>query len=223
MVALMNVMSMTNCAEKFTWFRKPKPDELPHIGTTQDIAWAVWNRAGAADIKDIKYLIVTQIVNPGSRDIYIKALNSLDPPQSEWKLWPGQDFGMDTVGGQAILGMFSNSTQYSLAALNSPGSPVGRWVGYFILQHKEKLGGNRFIDKVKLWQPDGQSFPYLLFYVNPTPAASGSAADPVPQELPLDAVPIAVPKTQDMNSSRIVKRGTDGKHLVREHVMYSSS
>jgi hypothetical protein len=110
-------MSMTYCAEKFTWFRKPKPDELPHIGTTQDIAWAVWNRAGAADIKDIKYLIVTQIVNPGSRDIYIKALNSLDPPQSEWKLWPGQDFGMDTVGGQAILGMFSNSTQYSLAAL----------------------------------------------------------------------------------------------------------
>jgi hypothetical protein len=72
MVALMNIMNMTYCAEKFTWFRKPKPDELPHIGTALDIAWAIWNRAGAADIKNIKYLIVKQVVNPDSRDIYIK-------------------------------------------------------------------------------------------------------------------------------------------------------
>ena len=97
-------MSLSYCAEKFTWYRKPKPEELPHIGTPQDIAWAAWNRAGAADIKDIKYLIVTQIMNPQSRQLCIQALGTLTPPQSEFKLWPGQDFAIDSPAGLAILG-----------------------------------------------------------------------------------------------------------------------
>ncbi|KNG47995.1 hypothetical protein TW65_05336 [Stemphylium lycopersici] len=80
--ALMNIMSMAYCAEKFTWFRKPLPDELPHIGTPSDIAWANWNRAGASDIRDIKYLLVTQVMNAGSREIFTSALKTLQPPET---------------------------------------------------------------------------------------------------------------------------------------------
>jgi hypothetical protein len=100
----MNIMSLSFCAERFTWFRKPLPDELPHIGTPSDIAWAVWNRAGTSNIANVKYLLVTQIMNPGSRNIIITALGTLQPPESEYKLWPGNDFTMDTIGGRAILG-----------------------------------------------------------------------------------------------------------------------
>jgi hypothetical protein len=101
----MNIMSLTYCAEKFTWMRKPNPDELPHIGTAQDIAWAAWNRAGAASVSDIKYLLVTQVMNAGSREVFRSALETLVPSQSEYRLWPGHEFAMDTAGGQAILGM----------------------------------------------------------------------------------------------------------------------
>lgn len=100
----MNIMSMSFCAEKFTWFRKPLPDELPHIGTPSDIAWAVWNRAGASDIANVKYLLVTQIMNAGSREIFRAALGTLQPPESEYKVWPGHEFAMDTAAGRAILG-----------------------------------------------------------------------------------------------------------------------
>jgi hypothetical protein len=109
MLALMNVMSPMYCAEKFTWMRKPDPDELPHIGSTSDIGWAMWNRA-ASDVKNLKYLVVTQVMNAGSREIFRSALGTLNPPQSEYKLWPGQDFDMNTSGGQAILGMLESST-----------------------------------------------------------------------------------------------------------------
>lgn len=104
---MMNVMSLSYCAERFTWFRKPRPDELPHIGTPSDIAWAVWNRAGAASIADVKYLVVTQIMNAASRELIRQALGTLQPPQSETKIWPGSDFTMDTTGGRAILGQSS--------------------------------------------------------------------------------------------------------------------
>ena len=58
----------------------------------------------------MKYLLVTQVMNAGSREIFRHALGLLDPPESEYKLWPGHEFVMDGkgnggTGGLAILGM----------------------------------------------------------------------------------------------------------------------
>ncbi|XP_014558693.1 hypothetical protein COCVIDRAFT_93893 [Bipolaris victoriae FI3] len=207
LVVLMNIMSLSFCAEKFTWFRKPLPEELPHIGTPSDIAWAVWNRAGASNIADVKYLLVTQIMNPTSRDMIRTALGTLQPPQSETKVWPGSDFTMDTVGGRAILG-----------------SPIGRWVGYFLLQHKKQLGGNRFISKIRVFRPSTASLPYLVFYVDPTPAGPGSAAEVVPRELvELDGSLERIGESDGTNSSHIVKKSADGKHVVREHIFHGGT
>jgi hypothetical protein len=85
------------------------------------------------------------------------------------------------------------------------GSPVGRWAGYLLLQHKEKLGGNRFISKVRLFKPTGASLPYLVFYVNDPPASAG-------RSLPLSDM-------GDKGSLHVVKRSTDGKNVIREHVL----
>ena len=66
----------------------------------------MWNRVAAGNnIKEIKYLIVTQIMNAGTRDLIRAAHGTLSPPQSETKVWPGSDFSMDTAGGQALLGI----------------------------------------------------------------------------------------------------------------------
>ncbi|EOA92123.1 uncharacterized protein SETTUDRAFT_153104 [Exserohilum turcica Et28A] len=206
MVALMNVMSLSYCAERFTWFRKPRPDELPHIGTPSDIAWAVWNRAGAASIADVKYLVVTQIMNAASRELIRQALGTLQPPQSETKIWPGSDFTMDTTGGRAILG-----------------SPIGRWAGYFLLQHKEKLGGNRFISKVRAFKPVGATLPYLIFYVDPNPLGAGLTAD-VPRGLSaLPHAPESPTRSDSMNEARVVRRSSDGRNVEREHAIYGDA
>ncbi|CAN9190957.1 unnamed protein product [Alternaria alternata] len=190
LIALMNVMSMTYSAKTYTWFRTPLPEELPHIGTTQDIAWAMWNRVDAPDLAGLKYLLVTQVMNAGSRELFRSALETLNPPQSEYKLWPGEEFKIETKGGKAILG-----------------SPVGRWAGYLLLQHKDQLGGNRYIEKVRLFKPPGASLPYLLFYVAKEPAA-GQAS-------------LTEPETQAQKGSlQVAGRQTGGKSFVREHVIH---
>ena len=43
---------------------------------------------------------------------------------------------------------------------------MGRWVGYFLLQHKRRLEWNKWIEKVRVFRSEKEgSWPYLLFYV----------------------------------------------------------
>ena len=95
------------------------------------------------------------------------------------------------------------------------GSPVGRWAGYLLLQHKDQLGGNRYIEKVRLFKPPGASLPYLLFYV---------AKDPWVGEVK----PVAAKMVSGMNvtnalkmndESKTVMRREDEKNLIRQHVV----
>ncbi|KAI5373633.1 hypothetical protein J4E82_007681 [Alternaria postmessia] len=190
LIALMNVMSMTYSAKTYTWFRTPLPEELPHIGTTQDIAWAMWNRVDAPDLAGLKYLLVTQVMNAGSRELFRSALETLNPPQSEYKLWPGEEFKIETKGGKAILG-----------------SPVGRWAGYLLLQHKDQLGGNRYIEKVRLFKPPGASLPYLLFYVAKEPAAGQASLTEAEAQA-------------EKGSLRVARREMGGKNFLRKHVIH---
>jgi hypothetical protein len=75
---------------------------------------------------------------------------------------------------------------------------VGRWAGYFLMQHKIQLGGNKFISKVRVFKPDVGSLPYMLFY------ADGVAADSQTREGHFEG--------------HIAKRSRDGKNILREHV-----
>ncbi|KAI4941226.1 hypothetical protein J4E91_010916 [Alternaria rosae] len=169
LIALMNIMSMTYSAKTYTWFRTPLPSELPDIGTTQDIGWAMWNRVKAPSLAGLKYLLVTQVMNAASREIFRHALGLLEPPES---------------------------------------SPVGRWAGYLLLQHKDQLGGNRYIEKVRLFKPPGASLPYLLFYVAKDPWVG-------------DVKPVAARMVEKIDTNVLVRtRNEDAKNVVRQHVVY---
>ena len=75
-----------------------------------------------------------------------------------------------------------------------------------LLQHKDQLGGNRYIEKVRLFKPPGASLPYLLFYV---------AKDPWVGEVK----PVAARMGDEMNATDVSVRGEDAKNLIRQHVV----
>lgn len=103
------------------------------------------------------------------------------------------------------------------------GSPIGRWAGYFLLQHKEKLGGNRFISKVRAFKPVGATLPYLIFYVDPNPLGAGLTAD-VPRGLSaLPHAPESPTRSDSMNEARVVRRSSDGRNVEREHAIYGDA
>jgi hypothetical protein len=89
--------------------------------------------------------------------------------------------------------------------LHCKGSPVGRWAGYFLMQHKKQLGGNKFISKVRVFKPDQGSLPYMLFY------ADGKAPDSA-------STPRAHAQEDNDVDVHIVKRSDAWKGIVREHV-----
>lgn len=220
-VVLMNVISTSYMAEKYIWHRKPATHELPQIRSISDIAWGMWNRAGPNSVKDIKYLLVTQIVNPRTREIITQAYRTLSPPKSEHEYWPGIEFAMDSTGGQAILG--EHTTLSSLAVINIAngilGSPVGRWTGYFLMQHKNQLGGNRFLSKVRVFKNEKGSLPYLVFYVEPTPA-TGSAQPIASFDLKFGwRNENLVEPFEDTETWRIRERNKSDKNMVREHII----
>jgi hypothetical protein len=184
-------------AAKSLWRRTPNAEELPHIRSFSDITWAFWNRAAAGNIQNIKYFFVTTIINTETNRHIRKALKTLTPPKTEADLWPGTDFDMETDAGKALLG-----------------SPVGRWVGYFLMQHQRQLDGNKFISKVRLFKSDKPgSLAFFLFYVDrPAPAP-----EPSPEPSPVSSVERMGARYIVGEAEVAVKRSADGKNVVREH------
>ncbi|KAH6625587.1 hypothetical protein C7974DRAFT_313491 [Boeremia exigua] len=131
------------------WGRTPEDRELPHIRSSSDVTWAFWNRATAGgDITNIKYFFNCLIVNPETQDLIRQAHEKMTPPRSAPGMWPGTEFSMDSEQGLALLG-----------------SPLGRSHGFFLIQHKEKLGRSKFISKARVFKSDAMSMPYIVFYV----------------------------------------------------------
>jgi hypothetical protein len=191
-VIAMNIVSPAKAAAGL-WRRDPKPEELPHIRSFSDISWAFWNRAAADNIEGIKYFMATMVINRETNLYIEKALSELTPPEENTKGWPGHEWRMDSNAGKALLG-----------------APVGRWAGYFLMQHKRQLGGNKFISKVRVFKSGKEgSWPYILFYVDG------------PDEMP-KAGKASTPRSAGKGgaSSRVVKSSSDGKNIVREHVFH---
>jgi hypothetical protein len=129
------------------------------------------------------------IINKETNQHITRALGTLNPPKEDVEVWPGHDFDMKTDAGKALLG-----------------SPVGRWAGYFLMQHKRQLGGSKWISKVKVFKSEkGGSWPYFLFYVDISPASG----------VMVDRSRVA----GSYDRPRIVRKSEDGSHVVREHVM----
>ncbi|OAL51078.1 hypothetical protein IQ07DRAFT_586641 [Pyrenochaeta sp. DS3sAY3a] len=176
-------------AARRLWKRAARPEELPHIRTLSDFAWAFWNRAaGSGDLTNIKYFFVTLIINTETNKHVRRALASLEVPKEEIGYWPGTEFSMDTEAGKALLG-----------------SPVGRWGGYFLIQHKRQLGGDKYISKVRVFASAKYGdLPYLLFYVSSPAVALASGLDTESDQLEVE---------------EILKRKSVQRNIIREHIM----
>lgn len=180
-------------AARRLWKRAPLAEELPAIRSVSDIAWAFWNRVhiDAESLQNIKYLFVTMIINKETNQHVKRALGTLSPPKEDVEGWPGHEFSLETDAGKALLG-----------------SPVGRWAGYFLMQHKRQLGGNKFISKVRVFKSEKEgSWPYFLFYVDGAMAYAASEGKKIRNIGGVSSEP------------RIVQRSADGRRLVREHVV----
>ncbi|KAF1360597.1 hypothetical protein EJ07DRAFT_71559, partial [Lizonia empirigonia] len=135
------------------WRTKPETDELPHISSVSDVAWAFWNRAVAstpgAGLRDVKHSFVNMNVNKETNQHVRRAMQSLEPSLDDPVGWPGRDFEMDSDTGKALSG-----------------SPVGRWAGHFLMQRRRQLDGDNYIEKVRLFKSEkAGSLLYFLFYV----------------------------------------------------------
>jgi hypothetical protein len=73
-----NINSPAKAARQL-WRRSPQTEELPHIRSISDMAWAVWNRVGPPDIQDIKYLFVTMVINKETNQHVKRIMGTLDP------------------------------------------------------------------------------------------------------------------------------------------------
>jgi hypothetical protein len=188
------------------------------------MAWGFWNRGGK--IQNIEYLMVAMIMNSDTRDIIRQAHASLMPQRSETAIWPGYDFPMDTQAGQALLGKLVKISSSKYLTELQLGSSVGRWAGYFLLQHKKQLGGNKFISKARVFKPDVGSLPYMLFYVD------GPAPDPLPSpqaRAALELLPTAIEVFREGRlwhgsvKTLVVKQSKDAKNILRKHIIHVST
>ncbi|USP75837.1 hypothetical protein yc1106_03111 [Curvularia clavata] len=183
-------------AARRLWKRAPLTEELPAIRSLSDIAWAFWNRAHAGQgLQNVKYLFVTMIINKETNQHVKRALGTLSPPKYEPDGWPGHDFNMDTDAGRALLG-----------------SPVGRWAGYFLMQHKRQLGGSKYITNVRVFKSEKEgSWPYFLFYVKGPGMAPIWKRNGSEEEA----------EENGYEGPKVVMRSENGRHVVREHVVWA--
>jgi hypothetical protein len=103
----MNILSASHSARRL-WRTPPTPDQLPHLRSVSDIAWAFWRRATSPathDVRNIRYLFVTVVMNDETSRLIETAHAGLTPPRSGPGVWPGTEFGMDGDAGAAILGL----------------------------------------------------------------------------------------------------------------------
>lgn len=121
----------------------PVPDDqLPDLRALSDLQWAVWSsQATPNQIHKLEYYFVASIQNKITREIIRVALweingrQHVDPPPP-LKPWPGDWIPIYNPVAQAILG-----------------SPIGKTLGYFLTQHKAKLG-NLWVDGVYVFHGD---------------------------------------------------------------------
>jgi hypothetical protein len=157
-ISLLDVVSPKYSA-KLYWGCDASVDELPHIRSISDVAWGFWSCLNTQNVQAIKYLVVAQIENEETKGIVTRAIGN-----RKLAVWPGMEFGMKTDEGKALLDMSSLDHSRDLLTENLR-SPVGRWAGYFLMQHMDQLGSNKFIDRVRVFSSDTNGKPYLIFYV----------------------------------------------------------
>ncbi|KAF1363730.1 hypothetical protein EJ07DRAFT_102527 [Lizonia empirigonia] len=135
-----------------TWAPDPvTPQALPKLRSSSDLVYGLWHRETTEmNRRDIKMFMAVTIVNTESIVIISRALKLADPESAlDVPMWPGKTFTMGYIFSLTLLG-----------------SPNGLAVGYFLAQHKQQLGGTKFVWKVRVFRDQAGGYTNLLFYVD---------------------------------------------------------
>ncbi|KAI4911999.1 hypothetical protein J4E90_006817 [Alternaria incomplexa] len=141
-----------------------KPDEMPALKRSSDIAWGLWNRHCKESLSNINYFFTVAVANPETRKIISRAMGQNAVPNA-----PGYTFRAGNENFIALLGMytiaaFSDMFTRSSRVLNiyrictnyqSLGSPNLVAVMFFLLQHKTRFGHNRWVTEIRVFIPNG--------------------------------------------------------------------
>ena len=78
-------------AARDMWQRKPRPEELPKLRSTSDIAFGFWNRvATAATRSNVKYIMSCFILNAHTEETMRAALDKINARNLDTQVWPGR-------------------------------------------------------------------------------------------------------------------------------------
>lgn len=95
-------------------------EELVALQQWSDVAFLAWKHESGGNIRNLKYIVQSIIINPITVDIIGRILESR---KETVKPWPGLKIPMTDPDAQALLG-----------------SPNGGGVAWLLIQHKEQLG-----------------------------------------------------------------------------------
>ncbi|KAF2450220.1 hypothetical protein P171DRAFT_516149 [Karstenula rhodostoma CBS 690.94] len=144
----------------------PVPDDqLPELRTLSDLQWVIWEADARKAVPQIpvntlEWYFVASIINEETRQLIRFALfmannNAEEPLQP----WPGRWIPTTEIPGLVLLG-----------------SPLGKTLGYFLIQHKPQLG-NMWVDGVRVFHGDtSHKAACLAFHIRqpaPRPPDSG--------------------------------------------------
>lgn len=148
-----------------------------HVPFDTYCRWGFWNRAHTnngvldrAGLKNIKYILVHDVVNAETQELLALAMQTYHVPPGQERhedipTWPGVDFYISSEEGKATLGSpnglaAGHFRKFSLISccddLTNAFAPVA--------QHKTQLGGNKYVYKVTVFA-DQSLFTQLLFWI----------------------------------------------------------
>ena len=164
-----DVASAPKKAAELWKVEKAPADQLPALRQMSDLSWGFWHEAhGGRNLGHITKFIVPQIINDETLRLIDQALKTYEVPEGKDRLdtlpaWPGLTFDIDTDQGKALLG-----------------SPNGIAAAYFLSQHKQQIGANKYVYKVTVFKPDedneaGSDEPAIVYYVEDAPPTSPEA------------------------------------------------
>lgn len=132
---------------------------LKHWSDVVFLRWQLFCRGNAWRMRNLKYIIQTDIDNRKTEDIVFTAINKSGLPLQEW---PWRDWRQYPNQGTATFHFGSDQFRAILA------SPNGAGAAHFLFQHKEALG-NLVITAVSCFYLQGHAYnPWTLnmvFYI----------------------------------------------------------
>lgn len=148
----------------------PVPDwQMPALRSLSDIQYAIWAAEFTTvnGINSLEWYFIASILNEETRQLIRGALIQAGHNGQELPLtpWPGLWVPGNSLTGLTLLG-----------------SPLGRTLAYFLIQHKPTLG-NMWVDGVVIFHGDtSHRAPCLAFHVRLPGPRSLLPGDPDPQD-----------------------------------------